>query len=86
MSRKRQKRRKLSQRTAEYEAAPTATADKTEEATSSTTNSTAGYTLNIATDSLTSMYQIWKWIGTRPQDMQEHRHNQLYTAGHRTNY
>jgi hypothetical protein len=52
----------------EYEAAPTAAADKIEEATSSTMNSTAGCTLNIATDSLTSMYQIWKCI-TRPQDL-----------------
>jgi hypothetical protein len=43
-------------------------------APSSTTNSedrAARPTLNIATDSLTSMYQIWKWI-TRPQDLQEH--------------
>ena len=34
--------------------------------------------INIATDSLTSMYQIHRMI-THPQDMQEHRHHHLLT-------
>ena len=32
--------------------------------------------INIATDSLASICQIWKWL-TRPQDMQEHRHKSI---------
>jgi hypothetical protein len=43
----------------------------TPSSTTSSENRAARPTLNIATDSLTSMYQIWKWI-TRPQDLQEH--------------
>jgi ribonuclease HI len=34
---------------------------------------------HIATDSLASMYQIWKWV-TRPQDMKEHRHLSIIKA------
>jgi ribonuclease HI len=42
-------------------------------------------TLNVATDSLTSMYQIWKWI-TRPQPGSAGTQAHIYIAGHRTNY
>jgi len=46
-------------------------------------NGTANHTLNIATDSLASIYQIWKWV-TRPQDLQEHRHRSILQAiGHK---
>eukprot|EP00775_Hariotina_reticulata_P002296 gene2296-biopygen3834 len=41
--------------------------------TNNGTTHSSSSVLNIATDSLASMYQIWKWI-TRPQDLREHRH------------
>jgi ribonuclease HI len=52
----------------------------TPSSTTSSENRAARPTLNIATDSLTSMYQIWKWI-TRPQDLQEHRHKSILQVG-----
>jgi ribonuclease HI len=48
-------------------------------------DSAARSTLNVATDSLTDMCQIWRWI-TRPQDLQEHRHKSILQDIHRTNY
>jgi ribonuclease HI len=51
--------------------------------TTNSEDSAARSTLNIATDSLTSMYQIWKWI-TRPLDLQEHRHKSILQAIGRT--